>query len=495
MFTKVRQVRAFESIIQQVEAAILKGNLAVGDRLPPERELQGLLDVSRNTLRESLRVLEQKGLIEVRKGNRGGIFVKEINADSMAESLGLFVQSQRITMEQISEFRQDLEGLVTHRAALQADSKRMSDVDRRLEKAEELARKGPSQWDAFMQADRDVHLALARLAGNPLHHFFLETVHTNFHRYHIHAYLPRDEATIQITLSGAESHRPGRVPGRGRARGGACARACAARYGSDETGVDRSGENGRGVPAVDQAREIKTPPTFRIRDAYEQEATMTPITLESRRPGTDRSAAAATGPSDRVRLGIERNRSTRPEVHPHRAVAVTRSYQETEGEPIAIRRGKMLYRILAEQPVTIQKDELIVGMKTLTPRGSPVYPEINCAWVERDLDRLATRRDTPFYRQRRNQAHPAGGGVSLLAQPPDRRPHQRGRAARDLESRRARRDLQLFPLAHDRALPGRLRQGAHQRHGRDHRRRRALARTAGRPARRTTSANGSSWSR
>ena len=124
---------------------------------------------------------------------------------------------------------------------------------------------------------------------------------------------------------------------------------------------------------------------------------MTPITLESRRPGTDRSAAAATGPSDRVLLGIERNRSTRPEVHPHRAVAVTRSYQETEGEPIAIRRGKMLYRILAEQPVTIQKDELIVGMKTLTPRGSPVYPEINCAWVERDLDRLSTRRDTPFF--------------------------------------------------------------------------------------------------
>jgi DNA-binding FadR family transcriptional regulator len=59
MFTKVRQVRAFESVIQQMEAAILHGSLAVGDRLPSERELQGLMDVSRNTLRESLRVLEQ----------------------------------------------------------------------------------------------------------------------------------------------------------------------------------------------------------------------------------------------------------------------------------------------------------------------------------------------------------------------------------------------------------------------------------------------------
>ncbi|HWR91133.1 MAG TPA: FadR/GntR family transcriptional regulator [Desulfobacterales bacterium] len=201
MFTKVRQVRAFESIIQQVESAILQGGLAVGDRLPSERELQGMLDVSRNTLRESLRVLEQKGLVEIRKGNRGGIFVKQLNADCMAESLGLFVQSQRITMEQISEFRQDLEGLVSCRAARKAEAGRMAEIDRLLQQAETLAGQGAAQWEAFMQADRDIHLALARLAGNPLHLFFLETVHTHFHRYHINAYLPRDEATIRVTLA------------------------------------------------------------------------------------------------------------------------------------------------------------------------------------------------------------------------------------------------------------------------------------------------------
>ena len=52
-----------------------------------------------------------------------------------------------------------------------------------------------------MQADREIHLSLARLAGNPLHHFFLETVHTHFHRHHINAYLPRDEETIRVTLA------------------------------------------------------------------------------------------------------------------------------------------------------------------------------------------------------------------------------------------------------------------------------------------------------
>ncbi|MBI5581249.1 MAG: FadR family transcriptional regulator [Deltaproteobacteria bacterium] len=201
MFTKVRQVRAFESVIHQMEAAILQGRLSAGDRLPSERELQVLMDVSRNTLRESLRVLEQKGLVEIRKGHRGGIFVKEINADSMIESLGLFVRSRRITMEEISEFRQDLEGLLTRRAALRAGSKNMGELKRLLKQAADLAQSGAAKWDEFMQVDREIHLALARIAGNPLHHFFLETVHSNFHRYHISAYLPRDEETIQTTLA------------------------------------------------------------------------------------------------------------------------------------------------------------------------------------------------------------------------------------------------------------------------------------------------------
>ena len=102
-------------------------------------------------------------------------------------------------------------------------------------------------------------------------------------------------------------------------------------------------------------------------------------------------------PTPRVMLGVKRNQSVTPELFPFRAVAVTRLYQETWGQPIVIRRAKMLERILGDQPVHIQEGELIVGMKTLKPRGSPVFPEINCAWVERDLDTLSKRSNTPFY--------------------------------------------------------------------------------------------------
>ena len=105
----------------------------------------------------------------------------------------------------------------------------------------------------------------------------------------------------------------------------------------------------------------------------------------------------STRPTPRVALGIERNQTVVPELFPYRAVAVTHSFQETEGQPLVTRRARMLERVLREQPVLIQEGELIVGMKTLKPRGSPAYPEINCAWVERDLDTLATRTNTPFY--------------------------------------------------------------------------------------------------
>jgi pyruvate formate-lyase/glycerol dehydratase family glycyl radical enzyme len=102
-------------------------------------------------------------------------------------------------------------------------------------------------------------------------------------------------------------------------------------------------------------------------------------------------------PSDRVMLGVERNQSAIPELFPFRALAVTRSYQQTEGQSMVLRRAKMLENILNEVPVSIQDGELIVGMKAMKPRGSPVFPEINCSWLEQDLDILPSRNNTPFY--------------------------------------------------------------------------------------------------
>ena len=103
------------------------------------------------------------------------------------------------------------------------------------------------------------------------------------------------------------------------------------------------------------------------------------------------------GPSPRVVAGARRNVEATPELFADRALAATRGFAETEGQPLALRRAAMICRILEDHPIEIQPGEVIVGMKTRKPRGSPVFPEINGQWVERDLDRLSTRANTPFF--------------------------------------------------------------------------------------------------
>ena len=124
---------------------------------------------------------------------------------------------------------------------------------------------------------------------------------------------------------------------------------------------------------------------------------------EHRRAGfiPDSVVHPAAGPTPRVTAGVARNLAAVPELFADRALAATRSFRETEGEPLPVRRAKMLVRILRDHPIVIQDGEVIVGTKTRKPRGSPVFPEINCAWVERDLDRLSTPCEHAVLRRRR----------------------------------------------------------------------------------------------
>jgi GntR family transcriptional repressor for pyruvate dehydrogenase complex len=86
-FVKVRRVRSFDDVVEQVRAAIIDGSILAGERLPSERELAEQFGVSRATLREALRALEAVGLIEIRLGAHGGAFATEGDDDRAAELL------------------------------------------------------------------------------------------------------------------------------------------------------------------------------------------------------------------------------------------------------------------------------------------------------------------------------------------------------------------------------------------------------------------------
>ncbi|MEG1847072.1 MAG: glycyl radical protein [Lachnospiraceae bacterium] len=86
-----------------------------------------------------------------------------------------------------------------------------------------------------------------------------------------------------------------------------------------------------------------------------------------------------------------------PQIEADRAVLITESYQETEGEPVITRRAKAFAHILAGIPITIREEELIVGSASVQPRSCQVFPEFSYAWLEEEFDTVATRSADPFY--------------------------------------------------------------------------------------------------
>ncbi len=100
--------------------------------------------------------------------------------------------------------------------------------------------------------------------------------------------------------------------------------------------------------------------------------------------------------SPRISKLVEALYKKMPEVEADRAVLLTESYRETEGEPIITRRAKAFRHILENIPITIRENELIVGSATKAPRGCQVFPEYSFEWLEAEFDTLETRNADPF---------------------------------------------------------------------------------------------------
>jgi len=196
MFQAAKQTKVFQDVVEQIQEAILDGRLTAGQTLPAERELKEMLSISRGTLREALRVLEQKGLIEIRLGVGGGSVVKDVDTDQISESLGLLIRAQKVSLNHLAQFREDVEGIVAARAAESrsaADIRKLRDL---LAQANESVRKGSSHRQAFIDVDKRIHTTLARITGNPVYISVLTSIHDNIHRYY-DRFLSMEQAKLE----------------------------------------------------------------------------------------------------------------------------------------------------------------------------------------------------------------------------------------------------------------------------------------------------------
>ena len=183
-FQKAKKNRIFQDVVDQIQEAILSNELKPGDMLPAERDLRETFNVSRGTLREALRVLEHKGLIEIRLGTSGGAIVKNTGMEQLNETLALLIRSGELSVFDVGEFRAGIEEKVAFLAAKRADENRIEILDKLLQEAGRLTEIGVSAWDDFLDADQEIHKKIAEFSGNTLYRFVNDVIQDNIRRYY-----------------------------------------------------------------------------------------------------------------------------------------------------------------------------------------------------------------------------------------------------------------------------------------------------------------------
>ncbi len=195
-FKKAKKSRIFQDVVEQIQEAILSRKLIEGDRLPPERELCETFNISRGTLREALRVLEYKGLLEIKLGTGGGAVIRSAGIEQFNETLALLIRFGKVSVVDIGEFRAGIEGQVATLAAEKSSDKDIVILDELLFKLKKYKDIGVPAWEDFLEVDKMLHVEIARMSGNALYKFVDDVVHDNINRY-FDKYLPKTNKSIK----------------------------------------------------------------------------------------------------------------------------------------------------------------------------------------------------------------------------------------------------------------------------------------------------------
>jgi DNA-binding FadR family transcriptional regulator len=167
VFEPVRTRHTFEEAAEQIAGKVRAGELRRGDKLPPERDLAVLMEISRPTLREAVRVLADAGVVDVRRGPGGGMFVAGdvVPVELVRERSSLRLEE----VADVLEARRIIEPGVARLAARRATDADLASLERSIEEMRAICQRGYGNADEerFLQLDMQFHLGLARAAANP----------------------------------------------------------------------------------------------------------------------------------------------------------------------------------------------------------------------------------------------------------------------------------------------------------------------------------------
>lgn len=166
LFEPALTKRAFDSIIDQVREQLRSGVLRPGEKLPSERDFAVQLGVSRNTVREAVRMLEIAGLVSLKKGASGGAFITSDNSDALAQGLVDGLTLANFSIADLMEARIALETAIARHAAVEITDGELDELRSLVETAKSFD--AVDQWPQRLNAHVAFEERMADISGNPI---------------------------------------------------------------------------------------------------------------------------------------------------------------------------------------------------------------------------------------------------------------------------------------------------------------------------------------
>jgi GntR family transcriptional regulator, transcriptional repressor for pyruvate dehydrogenase complex len=171
-FESLKIRRATDIIENRISNMIIKGAIASGEKLPTEKQLSEQFNVSIVTIREALRGLEVSGLIEKKRGRGGGIYVTQLNNDSIKTAFHNFLRRREFTAHQLAQVRFTIEPTIVRLASSEITSDELTALEETVTGSEEILKKAtaiqPKDYQVIGHNNVEFHRLIAQATHNPV---------------------------------------------------------------------------------------------------------------------------------------------------------------------------------------------------------------------------------------------------------------------------------------------------------------------------------------
>ena len=169
-FNLIKKDNLSDTIAESIENDILSGELKVGDKLPSENRLSEMFGVSRNVIREALRLVKERGLVEISTGS--GIYVSRPKSALIGKNLNRMVAVNNYLLSDFFDMRMTLEIKAIRMAAVSITDEELDKLERTITVMKEMS----DNSVAFGEAENRFHYLIAKASRNAFLKIFIESL-------------------------------------------------------------------------------------------------------------------------------------------------------------------------------------------------------------------------------------------------------------------------------------------------------------------------------